>query len=112
MDISFKNNKLARSCNSRDAAVKRWGAVNAARIMQRLKELQHSDTLADVFILPAARCHELKGSLKGRFAVDALHPFRLIFAPAHNPLPYKDDGGLDLEKITAVVILDVEDYHG
>lgn len=112
MDISFKNNKLAKSCNNSDAAIKRWGADNAKRIMQRLKELQHSDTLADVFFFPAARCHELQGDLKGRFAVDVLHPFRLIFVPAHNPLPYKDDGGLDLEKITAVVILGVEDYHG
>jgi hypothetical protein len=36
---------------------------------------------------------------------------RLIFAPAHEPVPRKPDGGLDWTQVTAVCILDVEDYH-
>ena len=47
----------------------------------------------------------------GQFAVDLKHPYRLIFKPDHNPLPRKDDGGLDLTQITAIKILGVEDYH-
>ncbi|MCA1988042.1 MAG: hypothetical protein LDL07_02695 [Desulfarculus sp.] len=112
MDISFNKRQLAKSCNSREAAIKRWGANNAKIIMQRLKELSNAPSLAEVCLLPAPRCHELKGKLKGRFAVDVQHPFRMVFVPDHNPLPYRDDGGLDLEKITAIVILSVEDYHG
>jgi proteic killer suppression protein len=35
----------------------------------------------------------------------------LIFRPAHNPVPKKDDGGIDLAAVTAIEILDVRDYH-
>jgi len=39
------------------------------------------------------------------------HPYRLVFKPDHDPLPRKDNGGLDLEMITGITILGVEDYH-
>ncbi len=57
------------------------------------------------------RCHELSGKRKGTFAVDLKHPFRLIFEPADEPVPKKDDGGIDLKKVTMITILSVEDYH-
>jgi proteic killer suppression protein len=45
-------------------------------------------------------------------ALDLDHPCRLIFAPAHNPLPLKEDGGLDWTAVTAIEIHEIEDYHG
>jgi len=36
---------------------------------------------------------------------------RIIFLPMHEPLPLKPDGGLNWLKITAILILAVEDYH-
>jgi len=44
-------------------------------------------------------------------AVDVVHPYRLIFDPANDPIPKKDDGGLDWTKVTAITVLAVEDYH-
>ncbi len=38
-------------------------------------------------------------------------PGRLGFEPASDPLPRKEDGGLDLTRITAVEIVEVTDYH-
>jgi hypothetical protein len=55
---------------------------------------------------------EIKGDRKGQFSVDVRHPFRLIFEPAHDPVPTKDDGGLDPAKVTRIRVLSVEDYHG
>ena len=78
----------------------------------RLVELSAADTLAVVVKLPAARLHVLKGDRKGQYAVDVKHPFRLIFEPAHDPIPKKDDGGVDLEKITRIRVLEIRDYHG
>ena len=45
------------------------------------------------------------------FAVDLKQPYRLLFEPALIPFPKKEDGSTDLDKITAVRILGVEDYH-
>lgn len=75
-------------------------------------ELRAADTLADISTLPPARCHQLSGDRAGQFAVDVQHPFRLIFEPAHDPVARKDDGGIDLTRVTAVRILEVTDYHG
>lgn len=58
------------------------------------------------------RCHELTGDRKGELAVDLRGPYRLVFEPADNPPPVKEDGGLDWRRVTAVRILEVEDYHG
>jgi len=44
--------------------------------------------------------------------VDLDHPYRLIFVPDHNPVPKREDGGLDWSRVTAVIILGVEDTHG
>ena len=45
-------------------------------------------------------------------ALDLEHPYRLIIEPDHDPVPVKEDGGLDYEKITVAQIIEVEDYHG
>ena len=74
-------------------------------------ELRAADTLADISTLPPARCHQLSGDRAGQFAVDVRHPFRLIFEPAHDPVPRKEDGGIDLTRVTAIRILEVTDYH-
>ena len=60
-----------------------------------------------------SRCHELtQGQRKGQLSVDLDHPYRLIFVPDHNPVPKREDGGLDWSQVTAVKILGVEDTHG
>ena len=103
---------MRKQCNSERESVRAWGAQNARKLHQRLAELQSFETLEGMRKLPAARCHPLKGNRAGQFTVDLVHPFRLIFEPDHNPVPVKDDGGIDPERITAITILSVEDYHG
>ena len=58
------------------------------------------------------RCHELKGDRAGSLALDLDGPYRLIFDPAHNPLPVNNDGGLIWCEVRKIRILDIEDYHG
>ncbi len=55
--------------------------------------------------------HELTAERKGTFAVDLIHPFRLIFKPSEKAELRKEDGGIDLEKVLSITILKVEDYH-
>ena len=54
----------------------------------------------------------MTGNLKGKFAVYVKHPQHMIFEPNHNPIPRKEDGGIDLTKVTKITILKVKDYHG
>ena len=43
--------------------------------------------------------------------MDLDHPYRLIFKPDHQPLPRKDDGGLDWDQVTKVLVTEVVDTH-
>ncbi len=111
MDITFKTNKMTKIFNSSKELIKKYGPDTAGKIKIRLDFLEATETLEKVPVLPPHRRHELKGNRKGQFAVDLTGNYRLIFIPDHSPVPKKDDGGLDLEHITAIIILDVEDYH-
>lgn len=112
MDIIFRSNSLASSCNSWNKAVRKYGRETALLVIKRLDQIRAAANLADLMKLPGARCHQLKGDRKDQFAVDLVHPYRLIFTPADNPEPRKDDGGIDLTRVRSVTIIQVkEDYH-
>lgn len=57
------------------------------------------------------RCHELTGDLGGFFSIDLDGPYRLIFEPEGNPVPRKEDGGIDWTRVQAICIRSVEDTH-
>ncbi|MBD3338868.1 MAG: system killer suppression protein [Candidatus Lokiarchaeota archaeon] len=111
MDITFKNDKLKKIFNSKKELIRKFGNENAKFIMLRMAVLSAANCLDDVPIDKPDRCHQLKGDRKGDFAVDIKQPFRLIFRPNHDPVPKKDDGGIDLKNVTAIKILEVRDYH-
>ena len=111
MEVSFSTAKLAKICNSAKKLRGEYGPRMADLIQQRLAELKAADTLADMRSLPGARCHELKGNLAGHLAVDLVHPNRMVFVPDHDPVPTKDDGGMNWDEITAVVVIGIGDYH-
>ena len=111
MRLTFKNNKLQKSCSERNKAIKTYGPKCSEKLMQRLMELQAFENLAQVPHLPPLRCHELSGKLKGTFAVDLVQPMRLLFRPDHDPIPRDADGGIDLSKVTVIQVVSVEDYH-
>lgn len=115
MNISFKNNKLAKSFNEGPQLVKIHGSLRAKKIRIRMTELRAANSLKDLWppkSLPG-RCHELtEGKRSGQLSVDLDYPYRLIFAPDHDPVPKLDDGGLDWSQVTAITILGVEDTHG
>ncbi|WP_104372708.1 type II toxin-antitoxin system RelE/ParE family toxin [Desulfocucumis palustris] len=112
MDIYFSCAKLQKACNLEQESIKKWGPEIAKKVRQRLSELKAADSLSDISHLPPPRLHELTGERKGRFAVDLQQPFRLVFEPAHDPIPLNGSGGIDRSKITAILINGVEDYHG
>ncbi len=113
MELYFRTSKLQKLCNTGDKAKAKLGPQMARALQKRLMELKASDCLKDMekSKMPQARCHELIGNRKGQISVDLKHPYRLIFIPSGNPVPRKQDGGLDWERITEVEIIDIVDTH-
>ncbi len=111
MKICFSNKKLQKICNISKEANGVLGPESAKKLQQRLMELKAAVNLADVSRLPPTRCHELKNR-NGQLSVDLKHPYRLLFVPAHNPMPENDTGGLDWSKVTEIEIVGINiDTH-
>ena len=111
MEITFKNQKLQKNLTTESDMVRKHGPRRAELIKQRLTELESALTLAIMRCIPRARCHELKGNLKGQLSVDLDHPYRLLFVPNHDPAPKALAGGLDWAAVTRIKILEIADTH-
>ncbi|WP_332029941.1 type II toxin-antitoxin system RelE/ParE family toxin [Kaistella sp.] len=110
MKIEYKTHKLKKSFSDSRAIAKSYG-TRAKNVKKRLEELIAAPHLMDISMLPQANLHELKTPRKGEFAVDISANYRITFVPANDPIPLKEDGGLDLQRITEIKINSVEDYH-
>ena len=111
MDIAFRTRKLENTFNSSKALHRVYGPRRARAIMIRLAALKAAKTLEQVPTTPPDRRHRLRGDRDGQYAVDLVHPYRLIFEPNHHPLPRRADGGIDAKKVSAITIFAVIDYH-
>lgn len=110
MEISFATSKLAKLCNSEKKLRGAFGPRMASLIQQRLMDLHAAENLAAMRHIPG-RCHQLTQNLEGLFAVDLVHPDRLVFVPDHDPVPQLGDGGVDWSKVTKIEVVGIGDYH-
>lgn len=83
----------------------------AKAIMKRMTVLRAARDLSLVPVTPPERRHQLTEDRDEQYAVDLVHPKRLIFEVNHDPIPRNEDGGIDLTKVTAITIVEVVDYH-
>lgn len=104
MDISFSSKKIRKEFESERKLVKSYGLPQARKITQRINEIEAAESLYDIFCNPSARLHQLSGNYKGKFAIDLIHPFRLIIEALDGELT-------NLRSITNINIIKVEDYH-
>ena len=111
MEIHFGTRKLSKIMNSEKELVREYGPKMAKKVKHRLAVLEAALCLEDVPSKPPDRRHALSQNREGQFAVDLAHPHRLVFEPDHNPPPLKSDGSIDLERVTVIKIIEVEDYH-
>lgn len=84
----------------------------AEEVSARLQDLEAADTLEDLSPFPPTRVHPLKGNRAGQFAIDLVHPFRLVFIIDHEPVPSLPDKGVDRSAVTRIRVEDIGvDYH-
>ncbi|MGA2182556.1 MAG: killer suppression protein [Bryobacteraceae bacterium] len=110
MEILFPIDDDPQDWNDSKLVVRKHNSQRAKLIRRRLDDLKAARTLEVMRNLPG-RCHELKGDRAGQLSIDLDGPYRLLFAPAHNPLPKKPDGGLDWTQVTEVVLVGVVNTH-
>ncbi|NLK73126.1 MAG: hypothetical protein GX285_08935 [Clostridiales bacterium] len=108
MNVEFKSKKLRKQCEDPKIAQKEFGIEMANILTQRVGELIAATSLLDIRNIPSARLHKLQGDRCNEYAVDLVHPFRLVFKPV---LKRKDDIN-DLKSIDSICIEEVVDYHG
>jgi toxin HigB-1 len=108
VEVTYANKKLEKELASEKEMARHRGQL-ASKLKLRLFTLRAASSLDLVSKLPPDRCHELIGSRKGVFSVDLNANWRLLFKP--DPMPLRQDGGVDLAAVTRVQILSIEDTH-
>jgi len=111
MRIFFKTRKLQKICSQSMESQKQLGAKCGRKLQQRMMELKAAQNLSDISRLPPPRCHELTGDRAGQFSVDLEHPYRLLFIVANDPYPERESGGVDLDGVTEIEIIEIADTH-
>jgi plasmid maintenance system killer protein len=109
LEVTFDDPGLGELCKSEKELRRKWGVIRAKKIQARLAQLRAAETLEDMRSLPG-HCHELRENFAGQLAVDLDQPWRLLFRPRDETEP-GPGGGLDWNRVVAVVITSVVDYH-
>jgi len=98
LQIEYKSKKLEKVCTVYSEAKKQYDENMADKIHQRIDEIKASDTVEFMVQFHIGRCHQLKGDRKGQYAMDLIHPYRLVFEQIGN-------------KIQIAKVISIEDYH-
>ena len=108
MEIRFKNKKLRETCGKQVIAKTMLGDAGARKLFARLSDLDAATRVSD---LVAGNPHPLKGDRHGQFALELAGGWRLVFEPANDPIPRKNDTSIDWSQETIVSIEYIGDYH-
>lgn len=98
MKVEYKSKKLEKICTVYSEAKKQYDENMAAKIHQRINEIEASETVEFMVQFHIGRCHQLKGNRKGQYAMDLIHPYRLVFEQVGNI-------------IQIARVISIEDYH-
>lgn len=108
LEIRFKDKKLRELCEKRAVAEKKLGSACARKLRARLDDLDAAERVSE---LTSGNPHPLKGDRQGQFALDLHGGWRLVFAPANDPVPARDDRSIDWSLVTIICIEYIGDYH-
>ncbi|NLC83705.1 MAG: plasmid maintenance system killer protein [Ruminococcaceae bacterium] len=96
--MCYKSKNLERVCTILAEAKKQHGMRMANLIHQRVEQIQAASSIEELVKFSIGRCHPLKENRKGEFAMDLVHPYRLVFVQVK-------------DQVEVVRIIMIEDYH-
>jgi proteic killer suppression protein len=108
LEIRFKDKQLRELCEKRAVAAKKLGDIGARKLQTRLADIAAASRVTDLI---TGNPHPLKGDRHGQFALDLAGGWRLVFVPANEPIPRRDDASIDWSAVTIVCIEYIGDYH-
>lgn len=98
LEIEYSSKSIEKVCTNASAAVKKHGQEMADKIHQRIDEIHAADTVEEMIRFKIGRCHPLHNNRKNQYAVDLVHPYRLVFEKMG-------------DEIQIVNIIEIVDYH-
>jgi proteic killer suppression protein len=98
LDITYKNKKIQNICTDAKVADRTYGNEMSEKIQMRIDEITAADTVEEMIKYHIGRCHSLTNNRKGQYAVDLVHPYRLVFEKQGN-------------EIQIAHIMEIVDYH-
>lgn len=99
MEVRFRTQKLKKQYEQKKEAFRTYGEEIGRRYIQRIDIIKTTRNMDELKKLPGLRCHELKGSLIGQWAVNLTGFYRLIFT-------------LEGERLEIVCIEEVSKHYG
>ena len=96
--ITYKNNKLEKICTDHEVAEREFDKRMADKIRERINQLSAADSVEWLIQKRIGRCHPLVQNRKGQYAMDLVHPYRLVFKKEN-------------EEIQIVKVIEIVDYH-
>lgn len=85
-------------CTDAYEAEKKHGKEMAEKIHMRIDQISAALSVEMMIQYRIGRCHPLKGNRKNQYAVDLVHPYRLVFEKVE-------------DQIQIVSITEIIDYH-
>lgn len=98
METKYRTKSLSKICTIYSEAQKKYGVNMADKIHQRIAEITAADSVEMMIDYGIGRCHPLHGNRRDQYAVDLVHPYRMVFSVAR-------------EQVQVVCIEEVTDYH-
>ena len=98
MHVRYRTKKLEKACENYTHAVKKYGIEMGNLIHIRIDQLKSAESVMHLVQHKIGRCHPLTGDREGQYAMNLVHPYRLIFTQYD-------------EATITVQIEEIVDYH-
>lgn len=98
MQIEYKNGRLAKICTNVYEAERKYGKQMAEKVHLRIKQITAALSVEMLLKYRIGRCHQLTGNRKEQYAMDLVHPYRLVFEKRGN-------------EVQMICIMEIVDYH-
>lgn len=98
MQVEYRSQSIRKICTNASVAEKKYGSRMAELISLRIDQIRAAESVEEMVQYRIGRCHPLSGNRKGQYAVDLVHPRRLVFEKVG-------------DEIRIVQINEIVDYH-
>ena len=114
MDIIFRTRNTKKLTENKSLAERKLGISVAKKLMQRMNEIKQVESVGALGRNAlTSRPHFLKGDRKEDLSIVIKDKckWRIITRPDMDKEEYMINGNIDMNKITKIEIIKIEDYH-